>query len=431
METKLDHFIRWAREKPQTVYTSLLGKVFNAEVLRASFGVLAGNKAPGIDGIRKADYAMGLEERLADLSARVQRMGYRPQAVRRVYIPKLNGGRRPIGIPSFEDRIVQDVMSKIMQAIWEPEFRNCSYGFRPGRRAHDALRRVDEIIYRERTQYVVEADIKGFFNHVNHEHLMRFVEHKIKDPNFVRLIIRFLKSGVLEDGAFSASEEGTPQGGLISPVLSNIYLHYVLDLWFEKRFARSCKGKAYLVRYADDFVACFEKAEDAERYLAEVQVRLAEFALEIEPSKTRNIPFGSQMLGRPRSELRTFNFLGFTHFVAHTRKGGFKVSRKTESKRFRAKLKALGQKLKALRTKGGNAMVQFVQRHLRGHMQYYGVSENVHRLSDYFYHGTRLLFKWLNRRSQRRSYSWADFGTSIQGLLPRPKIVQSFYATST
>jgi group II intron reverse transcriptase/maturase len=290
---------------------------------------------------------------------------------------------------------------------------------------------VDEIIYKERTQYVVEADIKGFFNHVHHEHLMRFVEHRIKDPNFLRLIRRFLKGGVMEDGVFSASEEGTPQGGLISPVLSNIYLHYVLDLWFEKRFAKSCKGKAHLVRYADDFIACFEHAEDAERYLTEVQARLADFALEIEPSKTRSIPFGSQMFGKPRAELRTFNFLGFTHFVACTRKGGFKVSRKTENKRFRTKLKALGQKLQALRTKGGKAMVQFVQRHLQGHMQYYGVSENVHRVSDYFYHGTRLLFKWLNRRSQKKSYSWAKFGKRIQGLLPRPRVVHSFYATPT
>jgi group II intron reverse transcriptase/maturase len=322
-------------------------------------------------------------------------------------------------------------MSNILQAIWEPEFRNCSYGFRPGRSAHDALRRVDEIIYKERTQYVVEADIKGFFNHVHHEYLMRFVEHRVKDPNFLRLIRRFLKGGVMEDGVFSASEEGTPQGGLISPVLSNIYLHYVLDLWFEKRFAKSCKGKARLVRYADDFIACFEYAEDAERYLTEVQVRLADFALEIEPSKTRSIPFGSRMLGKPRSELHTFNFLGFTHFVARTRKGGFKVSRKTENKRFRTKLRALGQKLKALRTKGGKAMVQFVQRHLQGHMQYYGVSENFHRVSDYFYHGTRLLFKWLNRRSQRKSYSWAKFGARIQDLLPRPKVVHSFYAKPT
>ena len=432
METKLERFIRWVREVPQQIYTSLMGKVFDVEVLRTSFRALAGNKAPGIDGIRKADYAVGLEGRLADLSARVRRMGYRPKAVRRTYIPKLNGGRRPIGISSFEDKIVEDVMSKMMQAIWEPEFRECSYGFRPGRSAHHALRRVDEVIYKQRTQYVVEADIKGFFNQVNHEHLMRFVEHRIKDPNFLRLIRRFLKAGVMEDGVYSESEEGTPQGGKISPVLSNIYLHYVLDLWFEKRFVKSCKGKAYLIRYADDFIACFEMAEDAERYLAEMQKRLAEFALEIEPSKTRSIQFGSQMLGKSPQEQQTFNFLGFTHYVARTKKGGFKVGRKTESKRFRVKLKALGQKLRDLRTKGGNAMVQYAKRSLQGHMQYYGVSENSASLSAYFFHGTRLLFKWLNRRSQKRSYNWKQFSELIKQVkLPRPHIVHSFYAVPT
>ena len=430
METKLDHFIRWARETPQQEYTSLLGKVFNVEVLRASFGSLAGNKAPGVDGMRKNDYAVGLEDRIADLSARLRRMGYRPQAVRRVYIPKQNGGQRPLGIPSFEDRLVQDVMKDIMQAIWEPEFLGCSYGFRPNRGAHDALRRVSDIMFKECTQYVVEADIKGFFNHVHHEHLMKFVEHRIKDPNFLRLIRRFLKAGVFEDGAFSASEEGTPQGGLISPVLSNIYLHYVLDLWFEKRFAKSCKGKAFLVRYADDFLGCFELEEDAQRFLAEMQKRLAEFALEVEPSKTRLVQFGSNMLGRPAAEHHTFNFLGFTHFVTRTRRGGFKVGRRTEARRFSSKLKALSGKLRGLRTKGGAAMVKFVQQHLNGHMQYYGVSENSRQLSGYFYQATRILFKWLNRRSQRRSLYWEAFAQRIQPLIPKPRVVHSFYAVT-
>lgn len=431
METKLTHFIRWAREEPQREYTSLLGKVFDPDVLRASFGALAGNKAPGVDGMRKSDYEVGLEDRITDLSARLRRMGYRPQAVRRVYIPKLTGGRRPLGIPSFEDRLVQNVMKDILQAIWEPEFLGCSYGFRPNRSAHDALKRVGEILFKERTQYVVEADIKGFFNHVHHEHLMRFVNHRIKDPNFLRLIRRFLKAGVFEDGAFSAGEEGTPQGGLISPVLSNLYLHYVLDLWFEKRFVKGCKGKAYLCRYADDFCGCFEREDDAQMFLMEVQKRLADFALEVEPSKTRLIPFGSRMLTRPAAEHRTFNFLGFTHFVTRTRKGGFKVGRRTEGRRFRTKLKALSGKLRAMRTKGGAAMVRFVRQHLTGHMQYYGVSENGGQVSDYFYHAARLLFKWLNRRSQRPSLNWEAFGQRIQPLLPRPRLQHSFYVVSS
>ena len=428
METKLTHFIQWTREKPQREYTSLLGKVFDVECLRVSFGELAGSKAPGIDGVRKSDYEIGLEGKLTELSGRLRRMGYRPQAVKRVYIPKLNGGVRPLGIPSFEDKLVQNIIKDILEAIWEPEFRSCSYGFRPDRGAHGALKRVNQIIFKERTQYVVEADIKGFFNNVQHDHMVRFLNHRIKDPNFLRLIIRFLKAGVLEDGAFSASDLGTPQGGLISPVLSNIYLHYVLDLWFEKRFVKSCRGKAYLCRYADDFIGCFELEEDARRFLTEMQERLADFSLEIEPSKTKLISFGSQMLNRPKAEQETFSFLGLTHYITRSRKGGFKVGRRTEGKRLRSKLKAVNIKLRKMRTLGGSAMVRFMQQHLRGHMQYYGVSDNIKQVSSYFYHATRLLFKWLNRRSQRRSLNWEQFGRRIQPLLPRPRIIHSFYA---
>jgi group II intron reverse transcriptase/maturase len=229
-----------------------MGLLFDPEGLHASFERQDGRKAPGVDGIRKETYAQGLDERIADLSARLRRLGYRPKPARRTYIPRGDGRYRPLGIPSFEDRLVQDRLSRILQAIWEPEFRNCSYGFRPGRSAHDALRRVAEVITNEQTQWVVEADIKGFFDHVSHDHLMRFLEHRIADPNFLRIVRRFLKAGIMEDGLFTASDEGTPQGGLVSPVLANIYLHYVLDLWFEKHFARQCRGKAHLIRYADD-----------------------------------------------------------------------------------------------------------------------------------------------------------------------------------
>ena len=259
MTTDLTRFTQWARESPQRQYTALMGMLYDPEGLNASFERQAANKAPGVDGMRKAEYADGAAERLADLSARLRRLGYRPKPVRRVYIPKTSGkGRRALGVPSFEDRIVQDRASRILQAIWEPEFRDCSYGFRPERNAHQALKRLAEIIAVKHTQWMVEADIKGFFDHVTHSHLLRFLAHRIADPRFLRIIDRFLKAGVLEDGMVSASEQGTPQGGLVSPALANIYLHYVLDVWFEKRFAKSCRGKAYLVRYADDFVACFQ-----------------------------------------------------------------------------------------------------------------------------------------------------------------------------
>jgi RNA-directed DNA polymerase len=320
-----------------------------------------------------------------------------------------------------------------LQAIWEPEFRDCSYGFRPGRNAHQALKRVAEIIAVERTQWLVEADIKGFFDHVTHSHLRRFLAHRIADPRFLRIIDRFLKAGVMEDGRFRASEQGTPQGGLVSPALANIYLHYVLDVWFEKRFAESCRGRAYLVRYADDFVACFHLEEDAQRFMVELNHRLAAFDLEAEPTKTRLLRFGDQARAQCKREgLRrpqTFSFLGFTHFIGRTRNGRFVVGRKTQGERIRKKLKALNVRLAALRTHGGKAMVAYVSRHLQGHIQYFGVSGNSRSVQQYVYHAGRLLFKWLNRRSQRRSVAWDRFNQVVAPHLPRPRIIHNLYPT--
>jgi RNA-directed DNA polymerase len=432
MTTDLIRFTQWTRESPQRQYTALLGMLYDPEGLNASFERQAANKAPGVDGVRKAEYAEGLAQRLADLSARLRRLGYRPKPVRRVYIPKASGkGRRALGVPSFEDRIVQDRASQILQAIWEPEFRDCSYGFRPERNAHQALKRLAEIITVKHTQWIVEADIKGFFDHVTHSHLLRFLAHRIADPRLLRIIGRFLKAGVLEDGVFSASEQGTPQGGLVSPVLANIYLHYVLDVWFEKRYAKSCRGRAYLVRYADDFVACFHLEEDAKRFMVELSNRLAEFNLEAEPTKTRLLRFGDQAraqckqagLRRPQ----TFNFLGFTHFVGCTRSGRFVVGHKTQGERIRKKLKALSVRLASLRTHGGKVMVEYVRRHLQGHIQYFGVSGNSRSLQQYAYQVVRLLFKWLNRRSQRRSVAWDRFNQAVVPHLPRSRIIHDLY----
>ena len=430
VSTRLERFTQKARNEPQTRFNALMGLLFDPEGLRESFERQDGRKAPGVDGIRKEQYGEGLDERLADLSARLRRLGYRPKPVRRTYIPKGDGRYRPLGIPSFEDRLVQDRLSRILQAIWEPEFRECSFGFRPGRSAHGALRRVAEVITNEGTQWVVEADIKGFFDHVSHAHLDRFLAHRITDGNLLRIIRRFLKAGILEDGAFTASEEGTPQGGLVSPVLSNIYLHYVLDLWFEKRFARSCEGRAHLIRYADDYIACFQKEADARRFLTEMTERLAQFDLEVEPSKTALLQFGRQAMGRKSRDgqgPRTFSFLGFTHYVGRSRTGRFVVGRKTDAKRLRKKLKLFGERLRGLRSEGGRAMLDYARRHLQGHIQYYGVSGNSRGVSGYVYFATGLLFKWLNRRSQRRSLNWKRFGEVIRPLLPTARIVHDLY----
>jgi len=430
VSTKLERFTHKARNEPQTRFNALMGMLFDPEGLRDSFERQKEHKAPGVDGVRKEQYGEGLDERLADLSARLRRLGYRPKPVRRTYIPKGDGRYRPLGIPSFEDRLVQDRLSRILQAIWEPEFRECSHGFRPGRSAHGALKQVAEVITNQGTQWVVEADIKGFFDHVSHAHLERFLAHRIADGNLLRIIRRFLKAGILEDGAFTASEEGTPQGGLVSPVLSNLYLHYVLDLWFEKRFARSCEGRAHLIRYADDYVACFEQEADARRFLTEMTQRLAQFDLEVEPSKTAILQFGSQAMGRKARDgqgPRTFSFLGFTHYVGKSRTGRFVVGRKTDAKRMCKKLKLLSERLRKLRSAGGRAMLDYAKRHLQGHIQYYGVSGNSRSVSGYVYFATGLLFKWLNRRSQRRSLTWKRFGEVIRPLLPTARIVHNLY----
>lgn len=430
MTTKLERFTLMALEEPHTRFTSLMGLLFDPAGLSASFGRQDGHKAPGVDGIRKDDYAQDVGARLTDLSARIRQLGYQPLPVRRTYIPKGDGRYRPLGVPSFEDRLVQDRLSQILQAIWEPEFCDCSYGFRPERSAHDALRRMADVITNGRTQWVVEADIKGFFDHLSHTHLMRFLEHRIADPNFLRIVRRFLKAGIMEDGAFTASDAGAPQGGLVSPVLSNIYLHYVLDLWFEKRFAVNCAGNAYLIRYADDYVACFEQEADARAFLGAMTARLAEFDLEIEPTKTALLRFGSQCLGkavaRPHGE-RTFSFLGFTHYVGRSRRGRFVVGRKTDAKRMDKKLKMLNEHLRRLRAEGGKAMLAFFVRHTRGHIQYYGVSGNSRGLAAYLYAAAGLLFKWLNRRSQRRSLTWKHFTAYLRPLFPKARILHDLY----
>jgi RNA-directed DNA polymerase len=430
VSTRLERFTHKAREEPRLRFNALMGRVYDPEGLRESFECQDGRKAPGVDGMRKEEYGEGLEERLAELSARIRRLGYRPKPVRRTYIPKGDGRYRALGVPSFEDRLVQDRLSRILQAIWEPEFCDCSFGFRPGRSAHDALARVAEVITNEGTQWVVEADIKGFFDHVSHLRLVGFLEHRIADPKLLRIVQRFLKAGIMDDGVFTASEEGTPQGGLVSPVLSNSSLHYVLDLWFEKRFARGCEGKACLIRYADDYVACCEREADARSFLMEMTQRLAQFDLEVEPSKTALLQFGRQALGgkaRNSHGPRTFSFLGFTHYVGRSRSGGFVVGRRTDAKRVRKKLKQVSERLRGLWAQGGAAMVAYVGRHLRGHIPYYGVSGNSRGVAGYVYFATGLLFKWLNRRSQRRSLTWKRFGEVIRPLLPVARILHNLY----
>jgi group II intron reverse transcriptase/maturase len=420
-QQRFEGFEHVARGNPRLRFNALMGLVSNPHGLRISFEAQPGNKAAGVDGVRKTEYAQQLDERLQSLSRRLRTLGWRPHPARRVFIPKANGGRRPLGIPSFEDRIVQDRLARILQAIWEPEFRDCSYGFRPGKSAHQALGRLHQVLTSGATQWVVEADIQGFFDSVSHEQLMRFVQHRVSDRGVLRLIRRLLKAGVQHDGHWQASEMGTPQGGLVSPVLANIYLHYVLDLWFEKRFAAQCAGRATLVRYADDFVACFTHEADARHFAQALRERLAEFGLQVEPSKTALLAFGSNAAAAARAtgtRVASFNFLGFTHYVSRTRGGRFTVGRSTQRQRFARKLRSFADRLKALRFVGTLAMLRYARQHLAGHLAYYAVSGNLRAVRAYVFWASRHLFKWLNRRSQRRSLDWARFGVILKDWLP-------------
>jgi len=421
MTTDLTRFTQWAAERPQRRYTALMGMLSDPEGLAESFHRQKARKAPGVDGVKKIDYEQGLEVRLLDLSARLRRMGYRPKPARRVYIPKLSGkGMRPLGLPSFEDRIVEDRLSRILQAIWEPEFRDCSYGFRPGRSAHQALARLEHIITVERTQWVCEVDVRNYFGSVTHEHMERFLAHRIGDSNLLRLIQRFLKAGVMEEGAISATDQGTPQGNLVSPVL---------DVWFERRFARQCRGKAFMVRFADDFAACFEFEDDARAFERSLKERLRSFGLEVEPTKTALIRFGNMApILCKRDGLKkpsTFSFLGFTHYLRVWRNGRIVLSRKTEAARMRRKLTDLGRRLKSMRTEGARAMQRYTLQHWWGHLQYFGVRGNFRSLGRYFFQVRHLLFKWLNRRSQRRSFNWTCVDTWLRTWMPPPRIVHA------
>jgi RNA-directed DNA polymerase len=424
MTTDLTRFTQWVAERSQHRYTALMGMLSDPEGMAESFHRQKAHKAPGVDGVKKADYELGLKARLLDLSARLRRMGYRPKPARRVYIPKSSGkGMRPLGLPSFEDRIVEDRLSHILQAIWEPEFLDCSYGFRPGRSAHQALARLEQIITVERTQWLCEVDIRSYFGSVTHEHMERFLAHRIGDSNLLRLIRRFLKAGVMDEGVFHATDLGTPQGNLVSPVLSNIYV------WFERRFARQCRGKAFLVRFADDFVACFELEHDARAFERSLKERLQNFGLEVEPTKTALIRFGDlapilckrEGLKRPA----TFSFLGFTHYLRVWRKGRTTLGRKTEATRMRRKLTDLGRRLKSMRTDGVRAMQRYVLQHWQGHLQYFGVRGNSRSLANYVFQVKRRFFKWVNRRSQRRSFNWTRFNVWWRTWMPPPRIVHA------
>ena len=414
MATDLTRIGEKARREPGLVFTSLYHHICDVDNLRVCYDALDANKATGVDGMAKAQYGEHLEENLQDLSARLKRMGYRPGPKRRSYIPKPGNAKgRPLGISNFEDKIVESATKRTLEPIYEAAFADSSYGYRPGRSPHACLDDLGRTIQQRKVNHVVEADIRSFFDKVNHDWMIQFLRHRIGDERVVRLIIRMLKSGILEDGLTHATEEGTPQGSILSPLLSNIYLHYVLDLWFGQRVRRQSRGEAYYFRFADDFLACFQYKEDATRFRQELEERLEKFGLKLATDKTQCIPFGrfAREDARKRGEKpKEFTFLGFTHYCGKTRNGDFKLKRRTSRKKLGQsldKLQEWARKARSVMSKG--EMIRAAAIRVRGHLQYYAITDNAEQCNNYVYRATHILFKWLNRKSQRRAYNWPQF----------------------
>ena len=384
-----------------------------------------GNKATGIDKITKYDYHKELNNNIENLLSKMKTMSYKPKAVRRTYIPKTGSNElRPLGIPAYEDKLVQGAMAEVLRNIYENIFLECSFGFRPNKDCHKALKELDRIIMWENINYIVDADIKGFFNNVNHEWLIKFLEHTIKDRTFIRYIARFLKAGIIEDMQYYESDRGTPQGGLILPILANVYLHYVLDLWFEKEIKAKCKGKAFLIRYADDFVCCFQYKSEAEKFYKALKERINKFDLQLAEDKSKIIPFG-----RNTKSKETFDFLGFTHKNGKSRKGLYKLIHHTSNKKARAKKENVKLWLKEkVYIYPIPYLIKKLNTKLIGMYRYYGISDNIQWLIKFRQYVRYELKKWLSRRSQRGFITWEKYNKILKyNPIATPKIYHSLW----
>jgi RNA-directed DNA polymerase len=418
---------RVAATDKEARFTALLHHV-DVDRLRAAYWALKPKAAPGVDGVRWEDYGADLEDNLRDLHARVQRGGYRARPSRRVYIPKPDGRLRPLGISALEDKLLQRAVVEVLNAIYETDFLGFSYGFRPGRSPHDALDALAFGIARKRVNWVLDADFSDYFSSLDHSWLVKFLEHRIADRRVLRLVQKWLAAGVIEDGSWTAYDEGVPQGASVSPLLGNVYAHYVFDLWAHQWRNRHARGDVVIVRFADDFVVGFEHREDAERFWADLRDRLVQFGLELNAEKTRLIEFGrnaardraARGLGKPD----TFRFLGFTHVCAKARKSGrFKLKRITDSKRVRAKLHAVKGEMARRRHQPIPEQGRWLARVLQGHCNYYAVPDNSAALIAY---RKGLIRHWLNslrRRSQRTTVTWERMWRLADQWLPQPRIL--------
>jgi group II intron reverse transcriptase/maturase len=427
-----------AKERKQERFTTLLHHL-NVDLLRDSFYALRRQASPGVDGVRWQEYESGLEDRLIDLHSRVHRGTYRAQPSRRVYIPKADGRQRPLGIAALEDKIVQQAVVTILNQIYEVDFKGFSYGFRPGRSPHQALDALAVGLERKKVNWVLDADICGFFDNLSHEWTVKFIEHRVADRRIIRLIQKWLKAGVSEDGQWSETSKGTPQGAVVSPLIANVYLHYTFDLWADVWRRKVAKGDVIIVRYADDTALGFQYRADAMRFLEDFKERLAKFGLELHPEKTRLIEFGRYAardrqrrgVGKPE----TFTFLGFTHYCGRRHKTDtFTVWRITAKKRMVAKLKAIKVELRRRMHARPSEVGAWLRKVVNGYYQYHAVPGNIRQLSTFRQRINRLWYQVLARRSQRARKRWEALTPLFERWIPRPKVLHPypqarFYAT--
>ena len=395
----------------------------NKEALKEQHDKQKDNKACGIDGISKMSYSMYFENNVDKLISKMKTMSYRPQSVKRTYIPKINGKMRPLGIPAYEDRLVQGIMADILNEIYEPKFLDCSYGFRPNRSCHQAIREINQTIMIKKVNYILDCDIKGFFDNVDHKWLVKFLEHEIQDKKFIRYIVRFLKSGYMENMKYYETDKGTPQGGLISPILANVYLHYVLDRYFEEIVKPHLKGEAYLVRYADDFIIMFQYENEAKMVYECLVKRLAKYNLEMEQDKTRILPFG-----RFKGTNETFDFLGFLHYNGITKTGKYTVGHKISKKKKKVKKNKIKQFIKDNRHNDIFETIKNVNKILIGIYAYYGINgmfEELGKLKQYVFETILSVYK---RRSQRNKFSCTNLANILKIIpLAIPKIYHNIW----
>lgn len=420
-----------AKQDPNTRFNSL-AHLLNIEALKRSFERIRKNAAVGVDGMTKDQYEQDLQRNLADLHERMKAGQYRHQSIRRVHIPKAPGKTRPIGVSCIEDKIVQGALHELLEAIYEQDFLPCSYGFRPGRSAHDALRAVDQMVFREQVEWILEADISAFFDSLVRSKLGEMLRERVADGSLLRLIGKCLHVGVLDGEEFTKPSEGTVQGSSLSPLLGNVYLHYVLDRWFEQEILPQLSGHARLIRYADDFVAGFASREDAERVLGALSQRMAEYGLTLHPDKTRLIPFKrpykSQNGGKGPD---TFDFLGLTLFWQRTRQGGWRLGMKTRKARIQKAISAIREWCRRHRHLPIKEQHAALSTRVRGHFQYFGVNGNIDSLARVLHQTERIWLTWLRRRSQRIRLTWQRFRDYLKAFpLPQPQIRVQIWGTS-